>query len=97
MQFVWDPEKEKSNIRKHKVTFSEACYVFADKYQLSLFDVEHSKDEDRWITTGQTPNNRILVVIHTFRKFKDKEFVRIISARKATKNEINQYVERTGK
>lgn len=97
MQFVWDPEKEKSNIRKHKITFSEACYVFADKYQLSFFDIEHSKDEDRWITTGQTPNNRILVVVHTFRKFKDKEFVRIISARKATKNEINQYVERTGK
>ncbi len=97
MQFAWDPEKEKSNIRKHKVTFSEACYVFADKYQLSLFDVAHSKEEDRWITTGQTPNNRILVVVHTFRKFKDKEFVRIISARKATKNEINQYVERTDK
>jgi uncharacterized DUF497 family protein len=40
---------------------------------------------------GQTPNNKILVVIHTFKKDKDKEYVRIISARKATKREIKQY------
>ena len=40
---------------------------------------------------GQTPNNKILVVIHTFKKDKDKEYVRIISSRKATKSEIKQY------
>ncbi len=97
MQFVWDPEKEKVNKRRHKVTFLEACYVFADKYMLTFFDDEHSEDEDRWITIGQTPSNRILVVIHTFRKIKGKEFVRIISARKANKNEVKQYLKRRDK
>lgn len=63
---------------------------------LTLYDDEHSEDEDRWITIGQTPNN-ILVVVHTFRKVKGKETVRIISARKATKIEIRQYIERRGK
>jgi uncharacterized protein len=97
MKFEWDPEKEKTNRNKHKVSFTEACYVFADEYLLNLFDDEHSEDEDRWITIGQTPGNKILVVIHTYRKTKDKETVRIISARKVTKNEEKQYVERRGK
>ncbi len=90
MKFAWDPEKEEINKRKHKVKFS-------DKYQLTSFDVKHSESEDRWITLGQTPNNKILVVIHTFKKEEDKEYVRIISARKATKSEIKQYLERKGK
>jgi len=97
MKFEWDPEKEKANRNKHKVSFTEACYVFADKYLLNLFDDEHSEDEDRWITIGQTPSNKILLVIHTYRRTKDKESVRIISARKVTKNEEKQYFERRGK
>ena len=94
MKFEWDPEKDKANRNKHKVTFPEACYVFADKYMLTFFDNEHSEDEDRWVTIGQMPNNKIVVVIHTYRKTKAKESVRIISARKATKNEEKQYFER---
>lgn len=94
MRFEWDPIKEKANRRKHKVTFLEACYIFADKYMLTLYDEKHSDDEDRWISIGQTLNGRILVVIHTYRKIKGKEFVRIISARKATKHEEKQYFER---
>jgi len=64
---------------------------------LTLFDDEHSENEDKWITIGQTPNNRILVVVHTLRKVADKEVVRIISARKATKKEAQQYYERRDK
>ncbi len=94
MKFEWDTEKEKANRRKYKITFLEACYVFADKYMLTFFDKAHSEDEDRWITMGEIPNNKILVVIHTHRKTKGKESVRIISARKATKNEVKQYLER---
>jgi uncharacterized protein len=94
MRFEWDPEKEKSNRIKHKVTFLEACYVFADKYLLTLFDGKHSDEEDRWITLGQTPDRKVLVVIHTYRKTKGKESVRLISARKATKQEEKQYFER---
>jgi hypothetical protein len=97
MKFEWDLEKEKTNKRKHKVTFLEACYVFADKYMLTSFDDKHSEDEDRWVTIGQTPNNNILVVIHTYRKTKNKESVRIISARKATRHEEKQYFERRQK
>jgi len=94
VKFEWDPEKEKANRRKHKVTFLEACYVFADKYMLTLYDEKHSSNEDRWITIGQSLNDKILVVIHTYRKVKGKGIVRIISARKATKHEEKQYFER---
>lgn len=94
MQFLWDPEKEKANKKKHGIAFPEACYVFADKYMLTLYDKEHSDAEDRWITVGETPDNRILLVVHTYRKMRGKEAIRIISARKATKHESIQYLER---
>ena len=94
MKFEWDSEKERANRQKHKISFLEACYVFADKYMLTLYDDEHSAKEDRWTTIGQSLSNRILVVVHTYRKIKDKEAVRIISARKATKHEEKQYFKR---
>ncbi len=94
MKFEWDSEKKKANRQKHKISFLEACYVFADKYMLTLYDDEHSAEEDRWTTIGQSLSNRIPVVVHTYRKIKDKESVRIISARKATKHEEEQYFER---
>ncbi len=55
MKFEWDVKKEDINKRKHKVNFSEACLVFADRSLLTLFDDAHSIEEDRWITMGQTP------------------------------------------
>ena len=94
MKFEWDSKKEKINKQKHRVTFSEACYVFIDKHSLTIFDDEHSGDGDRWITMGQAPNGKVLVVVHTYRSIKGKESIRIISARKATKNEVKQYLER---
>ncbi|TAN41394.1 MAG: BrnT family toxin [Nitrospirae bacterium] len=94
MKFEWDLEKEKRNRQKHKISFDEACYVFADRFALNLFDADHSTDEERWITLGQLGNGVIIAVSHTFRKAKDMELVRIISARKATKNEMKQYIER---
>ena len=94
MKFEWDPGKESVNRRKHGVTFWEACYVFADEYMLTLYDKEHSENEERWITIGQTPNNKILVVIHTYKDSKEGESVRIISARKATRMEEKKYLER---
>lgn len=94
MKFEWDSKKEKINIKKHKVAFEQAAYVFNDKYSLSLFDDEHSEDEDRWILLGKSLKEMILVVVHTFRDKDDVEIVRIISARKATKNEQKTYHER---
>jgi uncharacterized protein len=94
LRFEWDPEKDKENRKKHRVAFTDACYVFADKSMLTLFDHEHSEDEDRWITMGQTPDGKLLIVIHTHRQVARTEHVRIISARKATKGEATQYFER---
>ncbi len=94
MKFEWDPEKDKANQRKHNITFLEASSVLSRKYQLNLFDEMHSNNEDRWITIGQSLNYKTLVVIHTFRKIRDKELIRIISARKAAKHEEKQYLEK---
>ena len=50
--FDWDPGKERANIRKHGISFRQASGVFRDPNQLSLYDEEHSENEDRWITIG---------------------------------------------
>ncbi|VAW33805.1 hypothetical protein MNBD_CHLOROFLEXI01-1413 [hydrothermal vent metagenome] len=94
LQFEWDPDKEKSNIQQHGVTFEQAAYVFADPFALSKYDRKHSDNEDRWVLSGKSLNEIILVVIHTFRDTNGREFVRIISARKATKKEKQMYHNR---
>ncbi len=91
MRFEWDRKKTDSNIRKHGISFEQAAFIFADKNSLSLYDKERSREEERWITMGLSPKAGIIVVAHTYRKKDKQEFVRIISARKATKKEINQY------
>ncbi|NJL56955.1 BrnT family toxin [bacterium] len=85
--------KARSNQAKHGVRFQQACQVFQDPMALTLFDQEHSLDEDRWITLGQLPDGQYLLVVHTFKQQGDRVDIRIISARKATKNEIRQYEE----
>ena len=89
MKFEWDKNKEKLNIQKHGVTFEQASYVFTDQFALNKYDDEHSKDEDRWVILGKSLNETLLLVVHTFRDNNNIEFVRIISARKATKKETN--------
>ena len=91
MKFEWDTAKEQRNVQKHGVSFEQACYVFADPHALSLFDSEHSQSEDRWIMLGQSQNQVILVVVHPYRISGKIETVRIISARKASKNEQKTY------
>ena len=97
MKFEWDKTKEKTNIQKHGVTFEQASYVFADPFALNKFDEEHSDYEDRWIILGKSLNQTLLLVVHTFRNNDDVEFVRIISARKATKKEQQAYQKRCQK
>jgi uncharacterized protein len=93
-QFDWDPEKEKQNIRKHRVSFRRAAMIFHDPNQLSLFDDAHSDDEDRWITIGIDANSILRTVVHTYKQLDEKRYViRIISARKATLSESKQYKE----
>jgi len=94
MKFEWDKNKETINIKKHGVTFEQASYVFTDRFALNRFDDEHSDEEDRWVILGQSLNETLLLVVHAFRDNLGTEFVRIISARKATKLETKVYQQR---
>ena len=87
--FSWDDKKEKSNQRKHGVSFEEASTAFSDENARLKHDPEHSREEDRFILLGFSSKLRILVVCHAYRK-NDME-IRIISARKADKAERKQY------
>lgn len=89
--FDWNPEKEKLNIRKHKMDFRKASTVFRDQNQLTLYDEDHSENEDRWITMGTDNTGILRVVIHTFEQIENSVSIRIISARKAVSDEMEQY------
>ncbi|QOG13118.1 BrnT family toxin [Arcobacter sp. FWKO B] len=90
--FEWDFNKAKKNLLKHKISFEDACTIFKDENAISIFDDEHSENEDRWITIGIDVNTRTLVVVHTYITFNENNcIIRIISARKATKNEQKAY------
>lgn len=92
-QFDWDPNKDQQNRRKHQLTFRQAATVFRDPHQLSIYDDEHSDDEDRWITIGLDSSGMLRVVIHTFEQQSPEHVaVRIISARAATDAEAQQYM-----
>ena len=92
MIFVWDENKAEINIRKHGVSFPEAQSVFDDYDALQIYDPDHSEEEDRFILLGRSSALRVLVVCHCFRE--NDEQIRIISARKATKNEKSTYDRR---
>jgi uncharacterized protein len=88
-QFEWDHRKDAENQRKHRIAFDEAQTAFADEYALLLDDPDHSAAEDRFILVGLSAAFRVLVVVHTYRRRDDT--IRIISARKATTHERQQY------
>ncbi len=88
-RFEWDANKARLNLRKHGVSFEEACTVFDDPLFITFLDEEHSIDEERYITLGFSKMNNLLLIAHTDRG----EHRRIISARKATKNERRFYEE----
>jgi uncharacterized DUF497 family protein len=87
--FEWDPNKAGKNLKLHDVSFDEASTAFSDTLSLTIYDPLHSGEEDRMILIGNSHKNRLLVIVHTERKDK----IRIISARRATKNERKQYEE----
>jgi len=92
--FEWDPGKARDNRDKHGVSFDEAATVFRDPKAISIFDPDHSETEERWITMGISEKGRLMIVIHTFREeSEDAVTIRIISSRKATKQEIKIYGE----
>ena len=92
--FDWDASKAASNFVKHGVRFEQAATVFLDPRAISIFDTDHSDDEDRWMTLGISATGGLLVVNHTFAPTDGGTVaVRIISSRKATKGEATQYLE----
>lgn len=90
--FEWDPNKAVANRRKHGIGFEQAATVFRDNLAVSIYDEDHSEDEERWVTLGQAENGALLVVVHTCQEISETEAViRIISARPATSHEQRDY------
>lgn len=89
MRFEWDPKKASTNLRKHKVSFSEAATIFSDVLSVTMPDPDHSHDEERRITVGLSNHRRLLIVSHTERG----DRIRIISARELTRSESEAYEE----
>ena len=92
LEFDWDKKKNKINTKKHGVSFEEAQTTFYDEYAIQFFDPEHSEDEDRFILLGTSFKLKTLVVCHCFRQ--EEAVIRIISARKADKEEELEYWRR---
>ncbi len=90
MIYEWDPRKARLNERKHRVSFEEAATVFLDPYALTFDDPDHSIDERRFISLGESQRGRVLFVAHAD---VGEDRVRIISARKITRRERNGYQE----
>ena len=89
--FEWDNNKNEINKKKHKISFEEAKTVFYDVEALVIDDPEHSEEEERFIILGMSEKANLLVVCHCLRE--SETVIRIISARKATLKETEQYGE----
>lgn len=93
IDFDWDPAKAAGNATKHRVSFEDAMTIFSDPLIASVLD-DDSADEERWVTLGQTPSGNLLLVVHTWSEVDgDRAMVRIISARRPTRNEVRSYRE----
>ena len=89
IKFSWDARKAKQNIKKHRASFKEASTVFFDENARLIHDPGHSAQEDRFVLLGLSCKLRLLVVCHCYRG--KERIIRIISARKADKQEQKQY------
>jgi uncharacterized DUF497 family protein len=89
IRFEWDRKKSEENNQKHGVTFDEASSVFYDEMAIEFYDDEHSEWEDRFLLLGLSNKLNLLLVCHCFRE--KSGVVRLISARKATRNESKYY------
>ena len=81
--------KIKTNQRKHGIDFEEAKTIFYDDNAILFDDPEHSMEEERFLILGISKYENLCIVSHCYRS--DDNIIRIISARKATKNEVKTY------
>lgn len=86
MSFEWDPAKALANARKHGVEFADAVAALEDEDAITVPD-EDAEDEERFVTLGRDAFGRLLIVVYTWRE----ENIRLISARRATKQERATY------
>lgn len=92
MHFEWDENKNRQNKNKHDVSFEEAEEVFDDPFHIAVMDKRFDYFEERWITIGSTKSKKILVIGHLYYLKEDgEEIIRIVTARRATKKEREQY------
>jgi hypothetical protein len=87
--FVWDRDKNLSNIEKHGISFKNAAWVFFDPFAVAYDDEQHSQDEDRFMIIGLDEKQKLLTVFHCYKEA--DSVLRIISARKASKTEKELY------
>ncbi len=90
LTFEWDEDKAEENLKKHGVGFEEAKTIFNDPFSITIYDNEHSSNEERYVDIGLSLKGRLIVVSYTERK----ENIRIISSRKAIKKEQKIYEEK---
>ena len=76
-------------MEKHGVSFEEARSVFYDEHAVEFYDDEHSEWEDRFLLLGLSSRLRLLLICHCYREAEG--VIRIVSARKATPSESEQY------
>lgn len=92
LDIAWDPVKAITNLGKHRITFEQAASVFNDPLALTVFDENHSDDEDRWFTLGMNAQGKLIAVSHTYTSGSpNRTLIRIISARPPTTHEQRQY------
>lgn len=89
IKFEWNTAKATSNRKKHGISFEEAQSIFYDEFAVQFFDEDNSVSEDRFLMLGLSDEARLLIVCHCERD--QGNIIRIISARKATKNESTHY------
>lgn len=88
--FDWDENKNQINRKKHGIDFAEASSVFFDEQAILFDDPEHSEQEERFLLLGMSETANVCMVCHCYRE--SDTVIRIISARKATKKEVERYV-----
>ncbi len=90
IKFEWNKIKASKNLAKHGVSFEEASSVFYDEFAVQFYDNGHSElEEDRFLLLGISNKSRMLMICHCEKQLEN--VLRIISARKATKNERKFY------
>ena len=86
MRITWDPNKAETNLRKHGIRFTDAEMVLYDPFAMTL-DEQIVGTEQRFVTIGADAVGRIIAVVYSYRA----DTIRLISARKTTPKEREQY------